>query len=315
MTFIDLFAGIGGFRQGMELAGHKCVGFCEFDKFATASYTSMHLLSDKQRDYLETLDLKKRQKEILKDEYRNGEWYANDIRNVDASNIPKCDCWCFGAPCQSFSIAGKREGFGGASGLIREVFRILKEIREEDRPEWLIYENVKGMLSSNRGFDFLAVLLEMDELGYDLEWFTFNSKYHGVPQNRERIYTIGHLRIKGASKILPIMPTDGEDSICKVKQIGRQPSANRDNPNAGRVYAANGISPALNTMEGGGREPHVAVPVSVSRAEGIGGVLSEAQTLLARDYKGIGNQTTTAVLECLELTTMSEERSEKWRTQ
>ena len=83
----------------MELAGHKCVGFCEFDKFATASYTSMHLLSDEQRNYLETLDLKKRQKEILKDEYRNGEWYANDIRNVNAGNVPKCDCWCFGAPC------------------------------------------------------------------------------------------------------------------------------------------------------------------------------------------------------------------------
>lgn len=99
MKFIDFFAGIGGFRKGMELAGHECVGFCEFDKFATASYISMHLLTDEQRKVLEELPLKKRQKEILKDEYRNGEWYANDIRRVCADDIPKADCWCFGFPC------------------------------------------------------------------------------------------------------------------------------------------------------------------------------------------------------------------------
>ena len=79
MKFIDWFAGIGGFRRGMELAGHECVGFCEFDKFATASYISMHLLTDEQRKRLDELPQKKRQKEILKDEYRNGEWYANDV--------------------------------------------------------------------------------------------------------------------------------------------------------------------------------------------------------------------------------------------
>ena len=84
MKFIDFFAGIGGFRRGMELAGHECVGFCEFDKFATASYISMHLLTEEQRKALEDIPIKKRQKEILKEEYRNGEWYANDIRRVDA---------------------------------------------------------------------------------------------------------------------------------------------------------------------------------------------------------------------------------------
>lgn len=99
MKFIDFFAGIGGFRRGMELAGHECVGFCEFDKFATASYISMHLLTDEQRKALEDIPIKKRQKEILKEEYRNGEWYANDIRRVYAGDIPKADCWCFGFPC------------------------------------------------------------------------------------------------------------------------------------------------------------------------------------------------------------------------
>lgn len=99
VKFIDWFAGIGGFRRGMELAGHECVGFCEFDKFATASYISMHLLTDEQRKKLNELPQKKRQKEILKDEYRNGEWYANDVRRVCADDIPKADCWCFGFPC------------------------------------------------------------------------------------------------------------------------------------------------------------------------------------------------------------------------
>ena len=106
MKFIDFFAGIGGFRMGMELAGHECVGFCEFDKFATASYISMHLLTEEQRKTLEDIPIKKRQKEILKDEYRNGEWYANDIRRVYAGDIPKADCWCFGFPCQDISDTG-----------------------------------------------------------------------------------------------------------------------------------------------------------------------------------------------------------------
>lgn len=99
MKFLDFFAGIGGFRKGMEAAGHECVGFCEFDKFATASYISMHLLTDDQRKALEDIPIKQRQKEILKEEYRNGEWYANDIRRVYAGDIPKADCWCFGFPC------------------------------------------------------------------------------------------------------------------------------------------------------------------------------------------------------------------------
>jgi len=99
MKFIDFFAGMGGFRRGMELAGHECVGFCEFDKFATAGYISMHLLTEEQRKALKDIPIKKRQKEILKEEYRNGEWYANDIRRVYAGDIPKADCWCFGFPC------------------------------------------------------------------------------------------------------------------------------------------------------------------------------------------------------------------------
>lgn len=287
--FIDFFAGIGGFRRGMELAGHKCVGFCEWDKFAVASYTSMHLLTETQRYYLSQLTIRQRQKEILKEEYRNGEWYVNDIRNVRSNDLPKADCWCFGAPCQDFSIAGKRAGLDGdRSSLIREIFRLLEEQEEQDRPEWLIYENVKGMLSSNRGLDYLSILSEMDRLGYDIEWQNINSSWF-VPQNRERIYTVGHLRRFGQRKILPIERTDGENSVC---QIGNYlPTKTRDNPNQGRIYDSEGVSPCLNSMEGGGREPSVGIKVigstkpqlhSLEDVHSPDGIIS---CLTSRDYK------------------------------
>ena len=259
MRFIDFFAGIGGFRRGLELSGHECVGFCEFDKFATASYTSMHLLNEEQRKKLSEIPQRKRQKEILKEEYRNGEWYAKDIRSVNAKDIPRAECWCFGAPCQDFSIAGRRAGLDGdRSSLVREIFRILEEQEEQNRPEWLIYENVKGMLSSNRGLDYLSILSEMDRLGYDCEWQNINSKWY-VPQNRERIYTIGHLRRYGRSKIFPVEGTNGENSVFQLGNYMKTKS--RENPNQGRIYDTNGISPCLNKMDGGGREPSVPTKI------------------------------------------------------
>ena len=283
MQFIDFFAGVGGFRSGLELAGHKCVGFCEWDKYATASYTSMHLITESQREYLSTLTLKKRQKEILKNEYRNGEWYSNDIRNVDAGSLPAADCWCFGAPCQDFSIAGKRAGLDGdRSSLIREIFRLLEEQEEQDRPEWLIYENVKGMLSSNRGLDYLSILSEMDRLGYDIQWQNINSKWF-VPQNRERIYTIGHLRRFGRAKILPVTGTDGENSISII--------AHRDGYRRNtQTFSADGITEALDTGQGGGRGHHVAIPCFIDMTIGKGVNLTEnARTLCARYQKGMTN--------------------------
>lgn len=259
MRFIDFFAGIGGFRRGLELSGHECVGFCEFDKFATASYTSMHLLNEEQRKQLSEIPQRKRQKEILKEEYRNGEWYAKDIRSVNAKDVPRAECWCFGAPCQDFSVAGRRAGLDGdRSSLVREIFRLLEEQEEQNRPEWLIYENVKGMLSSNRGLDYLSILSEMDRLGYDCEWQNINSKWY-VPQNRERIYTIGHLRRYGRSKIFPVAGTDGENSVFQLGNYMK--TKTRENPNQGRIYDTNGISPCLNKMDGGGREPSALIRI------------------------------------------------------
>lgn len=137
MKFIDFFAGIGGFRRGMELAGHECVGFCEFDKFATASYISMHLLTEEQRKTLEDIPIKKRQKEILKEEYRNGEWYANDIRRVYAGDIPKADCWCFGFPCQDISVAEN----------VVEIWNGLNTIRRKSNARSVDIQYIQNLMS------------------------------------------------------------------------------------------------------------------------------------------------------------------------
>ena len=265
MKFIDFFAGIGGFRRGMELAGHECVGFCEFDKFATASYISMHLLTEEQRKALEDIPIKKRQKEILKEEYRNGEWYANDIRRVYAGDIPKADCWCFGFPCQDISVAGKQAGFqGNRSSLFFRVMYLVGQLKEEDKPTYLFIENVKNLLSVNGGWDFARLLIEMEQWGYDAEWQVLNSKDFGVPQNRERCFIIGHLRGRSTTKVFPIEGTDGKNSVS-LNLFG---CLNGRNSQRDRVYSYDGLAPTVSTKPGGNTEPKIVIPVlTPDRAE------------------------------------------------
>lgn len=283
MKFIDFFAGIGGFRRGMELAGHECVGFCEFDKFATASYISMHLLTDEQRKALEDIPIKKRQKEILKEEYRNGEWYANDIRRVYAGDIPKADCWCFGFPCQDISVAGKQAGFqGNRSSLFFRVMYLVGQLKEEDKPTYLFIENVKNLLSVNGGWDFARLLIEMERHGYDAEWQVLNSKDFGVPQNRERCFIIGHLRGRSASKVFPIEGTGGKNS---VQIIGHRDGYRRNT----QVFAPDGITETLDTGQGGGRGHHVALPCFIDLSYQETELTNKARCLQARYNKGIAN--------------------------
>lgn len=265
MKFIDFFAGIGGFRKGMELAGHECVGFCEFDKFATASYISMHLLTEEQRKALEDIPIKKRQKEILKEEYRNGEWYANDIRRVYAGDIPKADCWCFGFPCQDISVAGKQAGFqGNRSSLFFRVMYLIGQLKEEGKPTYLFIENVKNLLSVNGGWDFARLLIEMEQWGYDAEWQVLNSKDFGVPQNRERCFIIGHLRGRSSAEVFPIKGTDRENSVS----LNLFDCLNGRNSQRDRVYSGDGLAPTISTKPGGNTEPKIAIPVlTPDRAE------------------------------------------------
>ena len=193
LTFIDLFAGIGGFRLGMEMVGHKCLGHCEIDKFAEKSYRAMH-------------DVKER------------EWYAADIRTVRVCDIPRADVWCFGFPCQDISVAGKQVGFkGNRSGLFFTVTGLLRQIDEESRPKYLFIENVKNLLSINRGYDFARLLVELDEIGYDAEWEVLNSKDFGVPQNRERVFIVGHLRGRSSRKVFPVGRAATENSRKNIE--------------------------------------------------------------------------------------------------
>ena len=289
MTFIDLFAGIGGFRRGMEMAGHKCLGFCEFDKFAVASYTVMHLMTDEDREYIKTLPFNKRLKEALKEEYRHGEWYSSDIRRLRADDIPGADVWCFGFPCQDISVAGKQKGLAGnRSGLFHTVIKLLQDTEEENRPSVLFIENVKNLLSVNRGYDFLSVLVELDKIGYDAEWQVINSADY-VPQNRERVFIIGHLRGRSGREVFPVERTNGEN---RVSIIGHRDGYRRNS----QTYSPEGITEALDTATGGGRVFNIAQPIILDKNAG-GEEREIANCITSREDRGVANtkQTGTAI--------------------
>ena len=230
MKFIDFFSGIGGFHSGLERAGMECVGWCEFDKFAQASYRAMY----------DTTDL----------------WFGNDVTKVKGWELPKADLWTFGFPCQDVSIAGKQKGLkeGTRSGLFYEIMRLLDECKE-NKPKWLVCENVKNLLSIDGGTGFLNVIGEMAERGYSIEWKVYNSKDYGVPQNRERVYVVGYIGERCACGLLPIK----RESAAVIEQVGnlRKTNSFGGNPQTGRVYSTAGIAPTLNTCGGGNREPKI----------------------------------------------------------
>lgn len=232
MKFIDLFAGIGGFRFGMESAGHECVAFCEIDKFARSSYKAIH--------------------------NTEGELELHDITQVtddEIRNIGHVDAICGGFPCQAFSIAGHRRGFEDTRGtLFFEIARFAAILK----PKYLFLENVKGLLNHDKGNTFEVILSALDELGYDVEWQVLNSKDFGVPQNRERVFIIGHLRGERGRKVFPIGGEDEKsDFESVIRKLGNiNPSRKGMN---GEVFDSNGISPTLTTNKGEGTK--IAIPV------------------------------------------------------
>lgn len=290
LTFIDLFAGVGGFRKGMELAGHKCLGFCEWDKYAARSYIAMHCMNEEEYAHVKTLNQKQAAKyvdTVVKNRVMKEERLRGDINEVQAGEIPKSDVWCFGFPCQDISVAGKQQGFEGSrSSLFFRVMELIEGTTESDKPSYLFIENVKNLLSINGGKDFLRLLIKLDELGYDAEWQVLNSKDFGVPQNRERVFIIGHLRGRCTKKIFPVQGSVGKGDI---KQVGNYLSTKtRDNPNQGRVYDPSGISPCLNKMDGGGREPSVVLPAFCDMSYGSDAKgYDSAFCLQSRYHKGV----------------------------
>jgi len=188
MTFLDFFSGIGGFRHGFELCGMRCVGHCEIDRFADRSYRALY-------------------------DVKEDEWFAKDITKVSSAELPRANLWAGGFPCQDISCSGRQIGLAGKrSGLFFEITRLLEGTAPEDRPQWVVLENVKNLLYVNRGFDLEIVLYSLASLGYCVEYGLLNSRFFGVPQNRERVYLIAY-RHSGAGcgrKIFPLSAVNGK---------------------------------------------------------------------------------------------------------
>lgn len=209
MKYLSLFSGIGGFELGIQRAfdnrsarsfekenqmeqnltnpsgtatreSATCIGFSEIDKYATQVYQKQF---ERHRNY-------------------------GDITQLDPETLPEFGLLCGGFPCQAFSIAGKRRGFDDTRGtLFFDIARILKE----KHPRLLLLENVKGLLSHDNGNTFKTIISTLDELRYDLQWQVLNSKDFGVPQNRERVFIIGHLRGTPRPKVFPIGESGQKD--------------------------------------------------------------------------------------------------------
>ncbi|EPB7495564.1 DNA (cytosine-5-)-methyltransferase [Listeria monocytogenes] len=293
-TFVDLFAGVGGFRLGMEAAGHKCVGYVEIDKYARTSYNAIH--------------------------QTEGEFKGHDITSISDDvirSIGRVDIITGGFPCQAFSVAGKRRGFEDTRGtLFFEIMRWATVLK----PETLFLENVPGLLSHDEGITFETILRKMDEAGYDAEWDCLNACHFGVPQSRERIFLVGHSRKGRRRKVFPIERCNEQANLERIKKINRinnhsqvlfskseeafsfvqkttcipilSPEREEKRQNgrrfktqgepaftitaqdrhgiivsgelegtgreqSNRVYSEKGLAPTLTTMQGGGQEPKV----------------------------------------------------------
>jgi len=188
LKIFSTFTGIGGFELGIAEAARRLkinepesVGYSEIDKYAVQIY-SKHF-----------------------PEHKN----YGDITKINEAELPDFDCLVGGFPCQSFSIAGKRGGFEDTRGtMFFELARILRT----KRPRLFVFENVKGLLSHDEGRTFRTIIGTLDELGYDVQWEVRNSKDHGVPQNRERVFIVGHIRGSSRPEVFPFGQANGDDT-------------------------------------------------------------------------------------------------------
>lgn len=212
IRFFDMFAGIGGFRSGLEaVGGFECIGHCELDKYANTSYCAMY--------------------------DTEGEYYCDDARKINPDEMPDFDLICAGFPCQSFSVAGKRLGFNDTRGtLFFEVARIIAA----KRPAFFCLENVPGLLSHDGGKTLETIYSTLVELGYHFEWCVHNSKYFGIPQQRRRLYIVGYLREECAGEIFPLESGASEN----LRQL-------IGGPQGQRVYDPDGIACTQTAGAGG----------------------------------------------------------------
>ncbi len=213
IKYLDMFAGVGGFRTGLTNVGDFFVpaGWCEIDKHAQKAYKALY----------ET----------------EGEYFCDDATQINCEDLPEIDLICAGFPCQPFSVSGRRLGFADTRGtLFHEIVRVA----EARRPAYLLLENVPGLLNHEGGKTFGTILAAIHELGYSLEWCVLNSANFGVPQQRRRVYIVGYLDNRLSGKIFPLSQSDG----AALRQVipGGQGQ---------RVYSPEGASTCL-TSQGGG---------------------------------------------------------------
>lgn len=204
MKYISLFAGIGGFDLALNRQGHEAVYVNDWDKYSAQTY---------EKNFKHKPD-------------------TRSIADVETIEIPDHDILVGGFPCQSFSVAGKRGGFSDTRGtLFFEIARILKY----KRPAYLLLENVKGLLSHDNGRTFEIIMRTLDELGYDTQWQVLNSKNFGVPQNRERVFIVGHLREASRPEVFPI----GEShTVLNKKKHAEQEARSRVSSTIDARYGA-----------------------------------------------------------------------------
>ena len=212
IKYFDMFAGIGGFRSGLEkIGGFECVGYCEIDKYAKQAYEALY--------------------------NTKGEMYFEDARKIDPEELPDIDLICGGFPCQSFSIAGKRRGFDDTRGTL---FFEIARIAAVKKPKYLLLENVPGLLNHDSGRTFATILSTLDELGYDVAWQVLNSADHHVAQSRKRLFIVGFLRGECAGKVLSFTEANPKTIVNRIP--GREGC---------RVYSPDGLSITLTGNAGG----------------------------------------------------------------
>ena len=255
MRIFSTFTGIGGFEIGIQRAFDnrpnlrngaesipedntdttqpqvraECVGYSEIDKYACSVF----------------------------EKHNPGVPNYGDITKINANELPDFDCLVGGFPCQAFSIAGKRKGFDDTRGTL---FFDLARILRAKRPRLFVFENVKGLLSHDNGNTFRTIIATIDELGYDCQWQVINSKNHGVPQNRERIILVGHLRGTSRPEVFPFGEESGSD--CKI--VGRATGIN-GHDYLKRIYSPEGSSPTLPTGTGGNHEGKFEIDSKIRR--------------------------------------------------
>ena len=220
MKFLELCAGIGGFRQALENLGCECVGYSEIDKHAIKLYSAF--FNDKRN--------------------------FGDVTKIDAEKLPDFDILVGGFPCQAFSIAGKRGGFDDTRGTI---FFDFARIMKAKKPTFGIFENVKGFLNHEGGRTFETMLRTLNEIGYDAQWGILNTRFHGLPQNRERVYIVANFRERSSTKIL-FQRGDGiTDKVARTQQsiIGDYHTKGGKTHQRSGVLNENSIAPCLTASD------------------------------------------------------------------